>query len=240
MKRQYILWILLVVMTMFVAKDVCAQSKDCVEVETTAQLKIIKPQFSAVDLVFGDDSPKDDKSVIACFGAAFTGERLLKFSHNNIAGPHAGGGKKYKGYSCPRNTGAFVYSNGSWEFLYGGYKNKNYDLELSKAAKNGGCGFEQEMVVFKNQRVETTRHLDNENIFRVLCDKDGELLIVESTASVAFGDFIDSLMNYGVDNALYLDMGTWRYGWYRPTNDTIEELQPRIHNFHTNWLIFKK
>ena len=87
-------------MILCASMEVSAQnksSKQWVDVVKTENLLIIKPNFSSVDLAFGDESPKDDESVIACFGAAFTGERLKKFSHSNIAGLHAGGGKKYKG-----------------------------------------------------------------------------------------------------------------------------------------------
>lgn len=232
-----------VVMILFTSVEVNAQSKNSnnwVDVVKTENLLIIKPNFTSVDLAFGDKSPKDDESVIACFGAAFTGEKLKKFSHSNIAGLHAGGGKKYKGYECKRNTGAFVYYNNKWKFCYGGWKNKNYDYLLTKAAKNHGCGFEQEMMIYNNKCVKTTRPKDNTNVFRALCEKNGELLVIESRGMIRFGDFIDYLVKYGVKHALYLDMGTWWYGWYRPQAGKFVDLNFKIHNYHTNWLIFKR
>ena len=221
----------------FVANAQSGSMGNWVDVETIDGLKIIKPNFSSVDMAFGNESPKGDKSVIACFGAAFTGKYLEEFKHENIASDHAGGGKKYKGYVCKRNTGAFIYDGKSWKFLY---KNKKYSSLLATAAKKGGCGFAQEMMIYNGTKVKTTRPKDNQNIFRALCERNGELVVIESLTSVRFGDFINSLLSKGVKHALYLDMGTWRYGWYRPNNTSFVELHTQIHNFHSNWLIFKK
>ena len=209
-----------------------------VDIETIDGLKIIKPNFKSVDMTFGNESPKSDKSVIACFGAAFTGVDLDNgFKHSNIASDHAGCGKMYKGYVCKRNTGAFIYDGKSWKFYY---KSKKYSTLLASAAKKGGCGFAQEMMIYNGQKVKTTRSKDNENVFRALCERNGKLVVIESLTQVKFGDFIDSLHAKGVKHALYLDMGTWCYGWYRPDNESFIELHTQIHNYHSNWLIFKK
>ena len=49
------------------------------------------------------------------------------------------------------------------------------------------------------------------------------------------------LMNAGVTNALYLDMGGWREGWYRMTEESdITYLCKRDNRYYTNWLTFYK
>ena len=101
-----------------------------VKVEETSELIIFKPEFESIDLTFGNESPKNDKAVIACFGAAFTGKCLNEFTHDNIASDHAGGGNVYKGYECPRNTGAFVFEQGKWIFFYGDSMEKEYAAQL--------------------------------------------------------------------------------------------------------------
>lgn len=214
-----------------------AKTQNWVDVETIDGLKVIKPNYTSIDMAFGNESPKNDKSVVTCFGAAFTGDYLEEFKHSNIASDHAGGGKKYNGYVCKRNTGAFIYDGKNWKFLY---KSNNYSTLLASAAKKGGCGFSQEMMIYQGKKVKTTRSKDNENVFRALCERNGELVVIESLASVRFGDFINNLLANGVKHALYLDMGTWRYGWYRPNATSFEELHMQIHNCHTNWLIFKR
>ena len=240
MKKVIICCVAIILFASMVASAQNKNSEQWVDVDNTESLIVIKPNFSSVDMAFGDESPKSDENVIACFGAAFTGERLTKFSHKNIAGAHAGGGKKYNGYDCKRNTGAFVSYNGTWHFYYGGLKNKNYLTVLAKAAKNHGCGFEQEMMIFNKEKVKTTRPLDNVNVFRALCEKDGQLMVIESNGMVKFGDFINKLLAYGVKHALYMDMGTWWYGWYRPKAGSFVDMNFKMHNYHTNWLIFKR
>lgn len=49
------------------------------------------------------------------------------------------------GTGCKRNTGAFVYYNGQWKFLY-----KNDAAAFDEAARNGGMGFGQEMMIHEN------------------------------------------------------------------------------------------
>lgn len=211
-----------------------------VKVEKTSELIIFKPEFESIDLTFGNESPKNDKAIIACFGAAFTGDCLKEFTHDNIASDHAGGGKVYKGYECPRNTGAFVFEQGKWNFFYGDSMEKEYAAQLEAVAKNNGCGFAQEMIIYDGKRVEGSRPEGNIFVFRTLCEKNGELLVIESRGMIRFGDFIDDLVKYGVKHALYLDMGTWWYGWYRPQAGKFVDLNFKIHNYHTNWLIFKR
>ena len=65
-------------------------------------------------------------------------------------------------------------------------------------------------------------------------------MVIESKKAMKYGTFINALEAYGVKHALYLDMGTWCYGWYRPEGDEIIDLHSQTHNFHTNWLVFKK
>ena len=55
---------------------------------------------------------KSDTTVILVAEAAYTGVLLSDFKHRNVAGDHVSGGILYKGYSCSRNTGAFVWEVG--------------------------------------------------------------------------------------------------------------------------------
>ena len=50
-----------------------------------------------------------------------------------------------------------------------------------------------------------------------------------------------SLVNIGVSEAIYLDMGTgWNYAWYRINDETIVGLHPKVHDYCTNWITFYK
>lgn len=220
------------------AADVDVDENVDVDVETvesfieridTLGLKILHPKFSRVDLVCGTMPQKSDTNVIFVGAAAFTSKNF-----KTIAGNHVSSGQLLKGYPCPNNTGAFVYYNGKWKFCY-----QHYSNEMKIAAKNGGCAFGQEMIIYKNKLVKTIRELSQKRYFRALCSKDNQLAIIESDSKISYGDFKQRLLSLGVSNAIYLDMGGWSHAWYRD-KDNVIELHPKTHDNYTNWVTFYK
>lgn len=180
-------------------------------------LIFLKPNMSRLqmEMVCGDIPSAENDSIILAFAGAFTGTDFYK-RHSNVAGDHVAGGKRYKGYRCKRNTGAFTWSAKSGpKFFY-----KDYSAELDRAAQEGGMGFAQEMMIHNGVAVPTTRPLGNKNVFRALClDSERKLAFYESQGIITFGDFIDALLSQGVKEALYTDMGQgWNYCFYRNNN----------------------
>ncbi|MCM1139090.1 MAG: YdcF family protein [Muribaculum sp.] len=178
----------------------------------------LKPDMSrlSMDLICGEIPSAKNDSIILAFAGAFTGTEFDK-GHANIAGDHVSGGKRFKGYRCNRNTGAFTWTYASGpQFFY-----QDYSSKLDKAAEEGGMGFTQEMMIHNGKAIKTTRPLGNRNVFRALClDADGELALYESQGTVTFGNFIDALLSQGVKEALYTDMGQgWNYCFYRLNAD---------------------
>ena len=168
----------------------------------------LKPDMKSLkmDMVCGEIPSPENDSIVLAFAGAFTGIEFDK-EHSNVAGDHVAGGIRFKGYRCKRNTGAFTWSAKSGpRFFY-----KDYSVAMDKAAKEGGMGFAQEMMIHDGAKVPTTRPLGNKNVFRVLClDSDNHLALYESQGIVSFGNFIDALHSQGVKEALYTDMGQ---GW---------------------------
>ncbi len=203
-------------------------------------LKIYYPEYNRIDLVCDTIPSKDNYAVTMIAEAAFTGDLLTEFKHSNIAGNHVSGGVYYEGYNCPRNTGAFVYYDGQPKFIY-----KDFDSELKKAAKRGGCGFTQEMMIHKGKIVPHRRPDSNTNEFRALClindgvTSDGKVAVIDSDGDMQFGDFINKLLENKVTEALYLDMGPgWNYSWYRNHDGEIVEIHPTPTEYATNWITF--
>lgn len=174
----------------------------------------LKPDMKRLkmEMVCGEIPSPENDSIILAFAGAFTGTEFDK-GHANVAGDHVANGKRFKGYRCKRNTGAFTWSamSGS-QFFY-----KDYSSALDRAAKEGGMGFAQEMMIHDGQKVPTTRPSGNKNVFRALClDSDNQLALYESQGIVTFGNFIDALLSQKVREALYTDMGQgWNYCFYR-------------------------
>jgi hypothetical protein len=201
----------------------------------TLGLIVLYPQYESIDLVCGTVPSKKDTRVILFAEAAYTGELLKEFKHSNVAGDHVSDGKLHKGFRCKRNTGAFVYYNGTFKFCH-----KDYAKEMEVAAQNGGSAFAQELMIHKGRLVEIARKDTNTNQFRALCNQNGKLCIVESASKIAFGDFKKKMMELDISDALYLDMGNgWNYAWYRDAGKIVE-LHPKTHNYCTNWITFYK
>ena len=177
-------------------------------------LLCLEPDMTGLkmDMVCGEIPSPENSSIILAFAGAFTGTEFDK-GHANVAGDHVAGGKRYKGYRCKRNTGAFTWSAASGpKFHY-----KDYSEALDKAAQEEGMGFAQEMMIHDGKAVKTTRPLKNRNVFRALClNSANQLALYESQGVVTFGNFIDALLSAGVKEALYTDMGEgWNYCFYR-------------------------
>lgn len=178
----------------------------------------LKPDMNCLtlDMVCGEIPSAKNDSIVLAFAGAFTGTTSGK-GHINIAGNHISGGKIYRGYRCERNTGAFTWSPTSGPQFF----HDEYQSAMEKAAREGGMGFAQEMMIHNGKAVKTKRLLENKNVFRALClDANNELALYESQGIVTFGNFIDALLTRGVKEALYTDMGQgWNYCFYRVNAD---------------------
>ncbi len=208
-----------------------------VEIEETAEVIAYYPHYSRIDMVCGTMPGKDEGDVIMCCEAAFTSRLLEEFAHSNIDGDHVSGGRRYTGAVCRDNSGAFTWARGRWEFVAGDYSDA-----LDVAARSGGMGFGQALVVYAGKAISPLWRGGN-NEYRALCEKEGRLCIVDSRGSVEYDEFVRRLVNYGVTHALYLDMGSgWNHSWWRDTGGEVHDIHPRIEKcrYCTNWITFYK
>ncbi len=224
-------------------KDAVASTPSTCHMKTerAVGLTLYFPQSYTIDLVCGKRPSEDDSSVIYCAEAAFTGKCLVKFDHSNIAGDHVSNGKLYQGYPLNKktNSGAFVFYDGKWKFLYGSYAG-----ELTNAANSGGMGFCQNMIIYNDTVKSLYRNDKPLNIYRAICEtKGGKLCIIESDGLLRYSDFVQKLSSIHIKHALYLDMGGgWNYSWYRDSHDQIHILHPMRSGskYQTNWIVFRK
>ena len=199
--------------------------------DSKPKLKIYYPQYDSIDLVCGTTSPENNHKAIFSCAAAFTGATLDEFMHSNINGDHAYGGKYHKG--SPYNRGCFAWYNGTWTFT----DKDKASSTLKTAAKHGGMGFRQILLILNGEKKPAV--MTRSNVYRVLCELDEKLCIIESKASIPLPEFIDELVNLGVNNAIYLDMGGWNHSWYRKYEHyPVTYIHKSTHNYYTNWLTF--
>jgi hypothetical protein len=210
-----------------------------VTVDTTAGgLIIYYPPTDSIELrCFDRPDPAVDGGIVFCCAAAFTADWGTVPDHARICGDHVSGGRLYRRPRIRRNTGAFLVKDGGYRFIY--------DRDASPATfrtafAGASTAFTQEMMVHQGRRVKTTRPDANVNQFRALCEIGTTLCIAESAEALPFGDFIQLLLDAGVIEALYMDMGPgWNYSWYReyPGSD-VTWIHSASLSSATNWLVF--
>lgn len=182
----------------------------------------------------------NDSTIALCVEAAFTGELLKEFKSKNVAGDYVVNGKLKKGYRCNVNTGFLGTLNGvpfisSVDKLQGWLEGKHDKYY---------CMFQQVLLVQDGKDVYTGKPIKatSKNIYRAACImSDGNFAVIQSQETLSLGQFIRSLVNLGVSDALYLDMGTgWNYGWYR---ETLKDAPIRLFDYRTpyqtSWLLIK-
>lgn len=81
---------------------------------------------------------------------------------------------------------------------------------FEEATGRGGYFFRQYPLVKDGVLVENEPK--NKSVRRALCDRYGEIFMVESLTRESFHDFAQALVDLGVDQALYL-VGANAYGW---------------------------
>lgn len=201
---------------------------------THTGLVIYYPPVDSINLrCLERPDPVKDEEIVFCCAGAYTGTR--EKGHSNIAGDHVSSGRRFKGYKCTRNTGCFVFYNGKWKFLYEVYSN-----ELDSAAAHNGAGYAQEMLIHNGKSLKTARPDNNVNLFRALCERGGKLCVADATDKMAFGDFKQLLLDAGIKEALYTDMGHgWNYSWYREYADSNAIfIHKEYQEAATNWIVF--
>ncbi len=182
----------------------------------------------------------NDSSIALCVEAAFTGELLEEFKSTNVAGDYMIDGVLHRGYHTPVNTGFLATVDGV-PFIS---SVNDYRQWLNETHSNTTCMFHQVLLVKDGQYVYSGRPIRpiSKNIYRAACIlDDGIFVVIQSKAVVQLRQFILSLMQLDVSDALYLDMGGgWNYGWYRETTQSMSvELFKNKTPYQTNWLVVR-
>ena len=203
------------------------------------KLICIVPNFKNVvmDMVCGVIPDANNDSIVMAFAGAYPAKANYT-GHMKVAGIHVAGGKLYTGYRSISNGGAFTWSDASGpQFFY-----HDYSKALVRAAEEGGMGFGQEMLIHDGKERKIKRSLDRSCYYRALClNKEGKLAIYESTKEQTLSDFRKALLDAGVTDALYTDMGyRWNYSFYRlQEGDEATFLFDKPHPDASNFIILK-
>ena len=91
---------------------------------------------------------------------------------------------------------------------------------FEQATETGGYFFRQYPLVDNGVLVENNPK--NKSIRRSICDRNGEIFMVESLSLESFHDFSQALVDLGVHNAIYL-VGSNAYGWAVKEDGTLQD-----------------
>ena len=91
---------------------------------------------------------------------------------------------------------------------------------FEQATEMGGYFFRQYPLVDNGVLVENNPK--NKSIRRSICDRNGEIFMVETLSQESFHDFAQALVDLGVDNAIYL-VGSTSYGWAIKEDGSMHE-----------------
>ena len=181
----------------------------------------------------------DDPDVCLAVAAAFTGDDLV-----SICGGHVVQGKRMQGYDDVTATGHMLLTGGKVAIRPNGRLNES----LNKAEADRGSLFQQCLVVeggtahaerIPQAITDRKAHI----IFRAAClMADGTFAVVQGVDCQYAHEFVDGLVALGAKDAVYLDMGSWAYGWYRTDRGgKAVELADHFANtaHQSNWLVVR-
>jgi hypothetical protein len=77
--------------------------------------------------------------------------------------------------------------------------------------------------------------------FRSICQKGDRYMVIANQEEMSYAAYLDLLLAYGVENALYMDMGAgWNHSFYRDSQNVLHIIHPKKHSYPTNWLVVYK
>ena len=217
-------------------------------VDSTELLTIYDITDCPIDLACGQMPDTTQENVLLCAAAAFTGQCLDYFEHSNILGPHVSGGILYEGYTENKEDIPFAerYALFTWggKDLNGNMLAKKIchfpcDDVLQSTVEHGGMAFTQHWVI-KNGAIyeHKIQPLNRVEYFRSLCQKGNRFYIIANREVMAYQDYLQALLEVGVEHALYMDMGAgWNHSFYRDAEGKTHIIHPKGHSYPTNWLV---
>ena len=217
-------------------------------VDTTQHLITYDITDCPLDLACGQMPDTTNENVLFWAAAAFTGKCLDYFDHSNILGHHISNGVLYEGYTEDKDGIPFAerYALFVWQgvdslgrMLPKGFHSIPNNLLLEKATLQKGMAFTQHWVIKEGEVFSPCiQPLERSEHFRSLCQKGDRYMVIANKEEMTYREYLDLLLAYGVQNALYMDMGTgWNHSFYRDADNQLHIIHPKTHSYPTNWLV---
>lgn len=179
---------------------------------------------------------KNDANILVCIPAAFTDLVTLK-----VDGLFIDNGTVHNKDKINRTLGgAIKIINGDCEIFPTGKGRLLNDSLIKLVANQKGSLFQQLQLIEKGKgaKYKDMKEFQRRAIVKL---KGNKTAIIESFEHITLSTFTSDLLELGVSDALYTDMGSWDEGWYKKGKETITIGRLRTQTAkQCNWVIFKK
>lgn len=178
---------------------------------------------------------KKDKNVLLCIPGAYTDLVTL-----NVDGLFIDKGKVYNRNKVNRSLGgAIKIINGACEIFPTNRGELLNDSLVNLLITKKGSLFQQIQMVEKGKpaKYKDVKEFQRRAIVKL---KGNKTAIIESYEHITLTVFTSDLLELGVYDALYTDMGSWDEGWYKQNNEVISIGRIRSQtDKQCNWVILK-
>ncbi len=180
---------------------------------------------------------KNDNNILLCIPGAYTDLQTLK-----VDGLYIDKGKVYNKDKINHSLGgAIKIIQGDCEIFPSGKGKLLTDSLIDHIVNKKGSLFQQIQMIEKGKGAtyKDTKLFQRRAIVKL---KGNKTAIIESFEHITLAAFTKDLLELGVIDALYTDMGSWDEGWYR---DPISGKVTTIGRIRTetekqcNWVVFK-
>lgn len=180
---------------------------------------------------------KKDANVLLCIPAAFTSQS------GGLCGLYASRGVVHNENLVDRKIGGALEMESGKGKIFDTNNGANLNSDFVSHLKSIQGSFFQQFQVVKDGHAES--FVDKSHFQRrcIAFLKDGSAAVIESRTEITFNEFGVDLVEMGVADAVYTDMGPWSEGWYRDgrTGKLISIGDCKLFTEkQTNWFVLKK
>jgi len=182
---------------------------------------------------------KTEKDVIFCCAAAFT---LLE--NNKIDGLFIENGKTVVRTVNHHLGGGIIIpsptSTGKTR-IFGTEMGATLDSALIDSIQRTSSSFFQQIQMLRDGQPLVFRKDVSRFQRRAICILNGEAVVVETKWPCTLQKFADVLKKSGINDALYVDMGSWDEGWYRDERSAMHTIGMMKNSTgrQSNWFVFR-
>ncbi len=180
---------------------------------------------------------KKDANVLLCIPAAFTSQQ------GGLCGLYSSHGAVFNENLIDKKMGGALEMEAGKGKIFDTNSGASLNSDFIARLKSKQESFFQQFQVVKSGHAES--FVDKSHFQRrcIALLKDGSAAVIESRTEITFNEFGVDLVEMGVEDAVYTDMGPWSEGWYRDgkTGRLISIGDCKIFtDKQTNWFVLKK